>query len=187
MLQETLKTVAKIFLTIVVVATVFFYLFAVFLGPVLFYFTSQGLNASAQHLPALPVWFFTIIGFNIPLELDYGVVFLFLLGVFAASFVAAWKLREDFYKVVRESVVRPVKKLFSSSLFALPLINSMTLIAVVVLQSFQEVGGIPTGMPTLPNDPFLDFFELSYAAVFEEIGFRFIPIGIFLIAYLFLT
>jgi hypothetical protein len=187
MLQETLKAVAKMFLIIVVVATVFFYLFAVFLAPALVYFTSQGVNASARPTSALPVWFFTIIGFNIPLGLDYGIVFMLLWSVFAASFVAAWKLRENFHKIIRESIVRSVKNLFSSSLFALPIINSMTLIAVITLQSFQEVGGIPTGMPQLPNEPFLDFFELSYAVVVEEIGFRIIPIGAFLILYFFLT
>jgi hypothetical protein len=78
-----------------------------------------------------------------------------------------------------------VKKLFSNCLFAMPIINGMTLIAVLALQSFQEVGGIPTGTPPLPGEPFLDFFELSYSAVIEEVGFRIIPIGAFLLVYLF--
>ena len=185
MILDALKLFAKMFLIITVLLTVFFYLFAIFLGPTLFFFTPEGLAASMDHLSALPVWFFTIIGFSIPIEIEFGVVFLFIWGVFTASFVAAWKLRENFHRVIRESVVQPIEKLFRNSLFALPFITSMTLIALLALQSFQEVGGIPTGTPPLPGEPFLDFFELSYAAVVEEIGFRIIPIGAFLVIYLF--
>jgi hypothetical protein len=112
---------------------------------------------------------------------------LFLWGIFTVSFVAAWKLRENFHRVIRESVARPTEKLFNNCLFAMPLITSMTLIALLALQSFQEVGGIPTGTPPLQGEPFLDFFELSYAAVVEEVGFRIIPIGAFLILYFFWT
>ena len=187
MKYDVLKLFAKMFLIIAVLIIVFFYLFAIFLGPALFYFTSQGMNVSMRHLPSLPVWFFTIIGFDIPIGLDYGVIFLFLWSIFTVSFVAAWKLRENFHRIIRESIVQPMQKLFSSCLFTLPLINSMALIAVVAIQSFQEVGGIPTGTAPLPGEPFLDFFELSYAAVVEEVGFRIIPIGAFLVAYLFWT
>jgi len=169
-----------------VLITVFLYLLAIVLGPTLFYFTPQGLNTSMLHLQALPVWFFNITTF-IPIGLDVGVIFLFLWTVFAVSFVAAWKLGENFHRVIRESIARPTEKLFSSCLFTMPIINSMTLIAIVAIQSLQEAGGIPTGTPPLPGEPFLDFIDLSYSAVVEEVGFRLIPIGAFLIIYLFLT
>jgi hypothetical protein len=186
-LNDSLKLIAKMFFIFVVLITVFFYLFAIILGPALFYFTSQGMNASIQHLPSLPIWFFTIIGTEIPIGLDYGIIFLFLWGVFTVSFVAAWKLRANFHRIIKESLVQPARKLFRSCLFTMPIINSMTLIAIIALQSFQEVGGIPTGMPALPGEPFLDFFELSYATVIEEIGFRIIPIGAFLLFTFFWT
>lgn len=186
MIFDVLKLFAKLFLVITVLITVFLYLLAIVLGPTLFYFTPEGLSTSMRHLSALPVWFFNKPVF-IPIGLDVGVIFLFLWTVFAVSFVAAWKLRENFHKVIRESIARPMEKLFSNCLFTMPIINSMTLIAVVAIQSLQEVGGIPTGTPYLPGEPFLDFFDLSYAAVVEEVGFRVIPIGAFLIIYLFLT
>jgi len=186
MIFDALKLFAKLFLIITVLITVFLYLLAIVLGPTLFYFTPQGLNTSMLHLQALPVWFFNITTF-IPIGLDVGVIFFGLWIVFAVSFVAAWKLRENFHKVIRESIARPMEKLFSSCLFTMPIINSMTLLAVVAIQSLQEVGGIPTGGPSLPGEPFLDFFDLSYSAVVEEVGFRFIPIGVFLIIYLFIT
>jgi len=186
MMYDALKLFAKMFLIITALLTVFLYLLAIFLGPTLFYFTPQGLNTSTIHLQNLPVWFLTI-PVVIPIGLNVGVIFFGLWSIFTLSFVAAWKLRENFHKVIRESIARPMEKLFSSCLFAMPIINSMTLIAVVAIQSFQEVGGIPTGTPSLPGEPFLDFFELSYAAVTEEVGFRLIPIGAFLIIYLFVT
>jgi len=186
MIFDALKLFAKLFLIITVLITVFLYLLAIVLGSTLFYFTPQGLNTSMLHLQALPVWFFNKTVF-IPIGLDVGVIFLFLWTVFAVSFVAAWKLRENFHRVIRESIARPMEKLFSSCLFTMPIINSMTLITVVAIQSLQEVGGIPTGTSPLPGEPFLDFFELSYAAVVEEVCFRLIPIGAFLIIYLFVT
>ncbi len=182
-----LRLLVKLFLIIIVLITVFFYLLAIFLGPVMFYFTLQGINVSVRNLTYLPVWFFTIVGFNIPVNLNYGIVFLFLWSILIVSFVVAWKQRENFHKIIRESVKKSVKNFFSSSLFAMPIITSMTLIAVIAIQSFQEVGGIPTGTPPLQGEPFLDFFELSYAAVAEEIGFRIVPIGTFVVAYLFWT
>jgi hypothetical protein len=63
----------------------------------------------------------------------------------------------------------------------------MTLIAVMAINSIQEAGGIPTGTPPIQGEAFLDLFELSYSAVVEEIGFRLIPIGAFLIIYLLIT
>jgi hypothetical protein len=184
---DALRLLVKLFLIVTVLTTVFFYFLAIFLGPALFYFTSQGTVISVRPLSSLPVWFFMIIGLNVPVDLNYGIVFLFLWSVFAVSFVAAWKQREDLHKIIQESVARPIKNLFRNCLFAMPTITSMTFIAVVLIQSFQEVGGIPTGTPPLQGEPFLDFFELSYAAVAEEVGFRIVPIGAFLILYLFLA
>ena len=186
MMSDALKLFVKLFLIITVLITVFLYLLAIVFGPALFYFTPEGLNTSTLQLTSLPVWFLNIT-VRIPIVLDFGVIFLFLWTVFAVSFVAAWKLRENFHKVIKESIARPTGKLFRNCLFAMPIINSMTLIVVVVINSLQEIGGIPTGTPPLPGLPFLDFFELSYSAVFEEVGFRFIPIGAFLIIYLFIT
>jgi hypothetical protein len=186
MMFDVLKLFAKLVLVITVVVTVFLYLLAIVLGPTLFYFTPEGLNASTSHYPVLPVWFLnkTV---AIPISFDVGVMFLLLWIVFAVSFVAAWKLRENFHTVIRESVTKPTRKLFSSCLFALPIINSMTLIAVMAINSIQEAGGIPTGTPPIQGEAFIDFFELSYSAVVEEIGFRLIPIGAFLIIYLLIT
>jgi len=186
MMCDALKLFVKMFLVVTVIFTVVLYFIAIVLGPALFYFTSEGLSTSMLHLSAIPIWFLNIT-VHIPIGLDFGVIFFGLWSIFTLSFVAAWKLRENFHKTIKESIVRPTRKLFSSSLFAMPIINSMTFIAVVAIQSLQEAGGIPTGTSPLPSDPFLQFFELSYASVVEEVGFRVIPIGAFLIMYLFIA
>jgi hypothetical protein len=186
MISDALKLFAKMFLAFTVLITVFLYLLAIVLGPALFYFTPEGLTASTVHFSALKVWFLNI-PVSVPIGLDVGALFFGLWSIFILSFVAAWKLRENFHQTIKESVVQPTRKLFSSSLFAMPILNSMTLLAVMAINSFQEAGGIPTGTPPLQGEPFLDFFDLSYSAVVEEVGFRLIPIGAFLIIYLFLT
>jgi len=186
MISDELKLFAKMFLIITVFITVFLYLLAIVVGPASFYFTPEGLIASTVHLSNLTVWFL-IIPVSVPIGLDMGVIFFGLWSIFALSFVAAWKLRENFHQTIKESLVQPTRKLFSSCLFAMPILNSMTLLAVMTMHSFQEAGGIPTGAPSLLGEPFLDFFELSYSAVVEEVGFRLIPIGAFLVIYLFIT
>ncbi len=185
-MSETMKLFTKIFLIITVVFTVFSYLLALVLGLTLVYLTPEGLNASMTHLSGLPVWFLDVRAF-IPIGLDLGIVFFGVWSIFILSFGVAWKLRENFPKVIKESITRPTGKLFNSSLFALPLINGMTLIAVVAINNFQEAGGIPTGISPIQGDPFIDFFNLSYSAVVEELGFRLIPIGAFLAIYLVIT
>jgi hypothetical protein len=186
MISDALKLFAKMFLVITVFITVLLYLLAIVLGPALFYFTPAGLIASTVQLSPLKVWFLNLPVF-VPIGLDVGKLFFGLWSIFALSFVAAWKLRENFHQTIKESVVQPTRKLFSSCLFAMPILNSMTLLAVIAINSFQEAGGIPTGTPPLPGEPFLDFFDLSYSAVVEEVGFRLIPIGAFLVIYLFIT
>ena len=185
-MSDTLKLFTKIFIIITVVFTVFSYLLALVLGPALVYLTPEGLNASMTHLSGLPVWFLDVRGF-IPIGIDLGIVFFGVWSIFTLSFGVAWKLRDNFLKVIKESMIRPTRKLFNSSLFALPIINGMTLIAVVAINSFQEAGGIPTGISPIQGEPFIDFFNLSYSALIEEMGFRLIPIGAFLALYLLIT
>jgi hypothetical protein len=183
---ESLKVFAKLFLVVSVIFTVIMYFLSIALDPFLFYFTPEGLASSINNLPNLPVWLFTF-SIKLPIILDVGTIFLGLWTIFSLCFIAAWKINENFHTIIKESTNRPVAKLFNSSLFALPLINSMTLIAVVILQSLQEIGGIPTGTSPITGNSFLSLLDLSHAAVFEEIGFRILPIGTFLIVYMFWT
>ena len=59
----------------------------------------------------------------------------------------------------------------------------MLLVAEILLQRFQESVGIPTGSMDAPN-LYMLLFNASYAAIFEEIGFRLIPIGAVVVPYI---
>jgi len=187
MVLSELKSFAKLALTVALIVTVLLlvssYFFAMFLGPMLL-FSPDGLTASSENQP-LPILLFVIVGFYTPFALNVGLVFLFLWGVFAFCFVAAWRFREEFHEVIEKGFSRPIKKLFDNWLFAMPVITSMLLTAVIAIHSFQEAHGVPTGDIPLPSNSFEALFELSYAALIEEIGFRVTPIGAYVISYLF--
>lgn len=113
-------------------------------------------------------------------------IFLFLCNVYAICSIVAWGFRESLHRVLRKAASRPTRRLFNNCLFAIPVIASMTMMAVVAIQSIQESSGIPTGAPPLPENRFEILFVLSYSPLTEEIGLRVAPIGIFLFAYLLL-
>lgn len=181
---DELKLFTKLFFVIVVLFTVFLYILSVVLEPPLLYFTPEGLATSNGYLAQIPIYVLDGAVY-IPVQTNIGTIFLFLWATTALSVIAAWVIRENFHNVIKETVTKPVGNLFRSSLFAMPILNSMTLIAVIALQSIQEAGGIPTGTAPLPSDPFLAFINLSYASVVEELCFRIIPIGVFIFIYLF--
>ncbi len=179
---NSLKLFSKMFLIILVIVSIGFYLIALILEPFLFYFTPEGLNTSLLPLKALPIWFLNVKTY-IPIEIEFGTIFLGLWIIFLLCFIIAFKIPKNFFKIIKEGVTKPTRKLFKSSLFALPLINSMTLLVVFLMHSIQEAGGIPTGTPPTDSNPFIEFVTLSYAVISEELGFRIIPIGIFLFLY----
>jgi hypothetical protein len=185
-MSEVLKVFAQLFLVISVIFMVIMYFLSIALDLLLFYFTPEGLASGINSLPNLPVWLFSF-SIKLPISLDVGTIFFGLWTIFVLCFISAWKINENFHTIIKESTTRPAANLFNSSLFALPVINSMTLIAVVILQSIQEIGGIPTGTSPITGNSFLSLLDLSHAAVFEEIGFRILPIGAFLIVYMFWT
>ncbi|UCD26597.1 MAG: CPBP family intramembrane metalloprotease [Candidatus Bathyarchaeota archaeon] len=179
------KTTLTFALVIAVLILLFSYFLAIFLGPILM-FSSDGLAAIYKNLQP-PILLFIVIGFIAPVNINVGWTFLILWGVFAICFVAALRLREPFHNAIEKGFSGSVGKLFDNWLFAMPVITSMMLVAVLAIHLFQESQGIPTGDIQLPSNRFESLFELSYAALIEEIGFRITPIGAFLIIHTFLA
>lgn len=184
MIPDFVKVFVKMFLIVTVLLTVGLYFLSMFLQPILMYATEQGASVSAHTVTGLPIWFFSKTAF-MPLGLSVGAVFFGLWAAITASFVFAWKLKDSFHTVVKNGLVQPTRKLFNSCLFAMPVLNSMMLIAVLLIQSLQEAGGIPTGAPSIPANQFEALVDLSYASVVEEVIFRLVPIGAFVIVYVF--
>ncbi len=191
--QYEVKIFFKILFTVPLIIAVLFLVFSYFLslplGLVLFFFTSTGLDVSRLYLLKLPIPLLIDRDFSIPATINVGLVFLFLLGVYALCFVSAWMSRESLHSVIKKGFSRPLRQLFSNNLFAMPTIASMLFVAFIIIHVLL---GVPTGSgPFEPSEdplqPFKDFLEVTYSPLVEEIGFRLIPIGIFLVAYLFVV
>ena len=184
-IRETSKRIFKALMIAFVLVLVASYFLAMLLGLELFFFTSEGRALSLRAYP-LQVWLFIVFLFETPLVLNRGLIFLFVWSVYLLCFLVAWIWRESFHKVIRNAFLRPASRLLNNFLFALPILASMLLLAVIGIHYFQESAfGVPTGEPALPENPFETFFLLAYSPLIEEVGFRLSPIGLFLIVYVF--
>jgi len=178
------RQLAIVTLSVVVFLLVASYFFAMLLGLALFFITPAGLDFSPR-----PVQLYLVFGFDVPFALNAGQLFLILWSIFGLCFLSAWRLRESFPNVVRKALSRPLSTIFNNWLFAMPIIASMLFAAVFQIMSLQELFGVRTGSipePRTSTEYFDLYLRLSYAPLFEEAGFRIIPIGAFLLAYLFL-
>jgi len=174
------QTLQRFLFAILLVASFFIiltYLLSMGLGVLIFFSTAEGLEFSRESV-VRPLF----IG-----DINAGLYFLFLWWVFIFCFVAAWKYRESLSSKIRDFLSGDTGgSLFRNNLLAMPLISSMLLVAIIVLHLLQTQSGIPTGEVGV-TDPFYDFLRFSSAPLIEEIIFRIIPIGVFLMTYTFLA
>ncbi|UCE43533.1 MAG: CPBP family intramembrane metalloprotease, partial [Candidatus Bathyarchaeota archaeon] len=168
-----LKRLLHMVLLISVLALLALYAFSIPLGLELFLFG----NLSDTYPPSYPL---VVQFFDVRIEAALGFAFMFLITLYALCFVLAWKQGNGFHDVVRSLFSKPVGFYMKNSLFALPVLSSLTYIAVDTIHSFQESQGIPIGKPPLPKDPLLAFFELGLSPLAEEITYRIVPLGVFL-------
>jgi 4-amino-4-deoxy-L-arabinose transferase-like glycosyltransferase len=149
------------------------YVFALPLGLELFFFE----DLSDVYSPDYSV---TVSLFNLSLKLSLGFIFASCLLVYGLCFILTW-LRGGFREGLAGLSHRPAGFYLGRFLFAFPLLSSLTYVVVVAVHLLQESHGIPVGKPPLPDDPLLAFLELSISPLTEEIIFRVLPIGVFLI------
>lgn len=162
--------------SLLIIAT---YLLSMGLGILVFFSTTEGLEFSREALVLRPLLFI-----DIPISVNAGFYFIFIWWVFILCFVAALKYRESIFGRIREVLSGAcTRSLFKNNLLAMPIIASMLLVAVLALHYLQTLGGIPTGEPA-QSEPFLDFLRFSRAPLVEEIIFRIIPLGAFLVTYI---
>jgi len=174
----------SIVVTVLVLFSVGIYLVSLPLGLSLFYFSEGGLNANRQKNNLLLVLF--MIAFPTPNQLNLGQVFILVWLTFLVCFLAAWKFKTAFHDALKFGLLGDIRISIKNTLFALPIWASMLYVAVTALHLLQESQGVPTGSLHY-KDVFVAFFGLSYAAIMEEVGFRFTAIGIILALYLLLT
>lgn len=147
-----------------------------------FFLDQKGIEVGARVMYGIPVYFFLFLVWELPFELRVDAVFAALLAVYVVAFAGAFLVGKRFDRAVRESFTKPLKGSFRNWLFSMPVVTSMLLIAIIALTLLQESRGIETGSLG-DTDPYLLFFSVSYAPVVEELGFRIIPLGTFLILH----
>jgi len=179
----------SLFLTLfllVVFVIIASYLLVLLMGYGFIFFTSDGaaLSMRSDSFPVL--LFLSLVGFYTP-PLLIGTVFGFVWLVYALCFVTAWKWRESLHSVVRKSFSQPFRSIFRNFLLIMPLISSMVLTAALAIISSQEFIGVPTGQVSFPPSMSQQeiFLNVAYGPVVEELGFRLIPIGLFMVFYVF--
>jgi len=162
------------------------YLLVLFMGYGFIFFTSDGIALSMRSDSFPVLLFLFLVGFYTP-PLPIGTVFGFVWLVYVLCFVTAWKWRESFHSVVKKSFSQPFRSIFSNFLFIMPLISGMVLTAAWAIISSQEFIGVPTGQVSFPPSMSQQeiFLNVAYAPAVEELGFRLIPIGLFMVFYVF--
>jgi len=165
------------------------YFVAMLLGPLVFFSTADGLAASRRVIQRLPIVIFGVdTGINV--NISVGLFFLSLWFVFLVCFIIASVVREDFFVSLEKFNKGSVVAAFRNYLLFMPLVASFSFVSALVIELFLEGVGVPVDAPPVSGDgssefrAFMRFLSISYAPVIEEIGFRIIPIGVFLVFYL---
>ncbi len=179
------ETLRKPFFAILLLISFFIittYMLSMLLGMLAFFSTAEGLSFSVKPFDVYPLLF---VDFGV--RVNSGLYFMFLWGVFAVCFAAAWKYKESLSERVQlffsgSNKLSP----FRNNLLAMPIIAATLYAVIVILHYLQTQSGVPTGSPP-QGDPFLDFLGFSQASLVEEIVFRIIPIGILLVVYTFVV
>jgi membrane protease YdiL (CAAX protease family) len=185
LLNPSMKKVALILYSSVVLMIVASFLLVLLIGYGFFFFTLGGLTLSMRSI-SFPVLVMFLVGFSTPL-LRVGIVFSLIWMIFAVCFLAAWRWRDSFHGVFRRSVSGDSRGILNNFLFAMPLISSMSLTAALAIIYSQSSVGIETGEVRLPSNVHEAFLDLAYAPIYEEFAFRLVPIGLMMVFYVFLA
>jgi membrane protease YdiL (CAAX protease family) len=180
------EAVAKLLALVIVLFSVGSYVVSLALGPVLFFSTSDGLQAAARTIHEIPILFFIALPITIPINSNFGVLFVGIWVAFVICIVLAWFSRGGFHKSVRDEIKSPVPFARTNFLFVMPLVGSALLYATVLISQFQETQGVQTGSLNFPpqTSPYVILVNLAFAPLQEEFAFRITSIGIPLGVYL---
>lgn len=182
---EPSKTLKWLFFSVILIVSlvvVCTYFLSMGLGIVLFFFTADGQEFSRGEIVIHP-----LLLRGVEVNVNAGLFFLFLWGLFIVCFIIAWKYRESPPETIRRLIRwSDSGSSLRNNLVATPLMGSMLLMAMIVLDFLQTKGGIPTGELPL-SDPFLELLLFSQAPLIEEMIFRIIPLGTVLAFYIFVA
>lgn len=185
--RSWIRAVGGVLAVLLAIFSAITYAVSLVLGPVLFFFTPEGLGAASRTIQGIPIDLFMAFTFSIPLPLSVGTLFLAVWVVFVASLVLAWFSRNTFPRTIRDALTKPVSTAKANFLFLMPIVTSALLYATILIQQFQETQGVETGSLNFPpqTSPYIILINLIFAVLREEFAFRItsigIPVGLFLI------
>jgi len=180
------EAVGRVLALVIVLFSVVSYVVSLALGPVLFFSTSDGLQAAARAIHEIPVLFFVALPITVPVTSNFGVLFIGIWVAFVICITVAWFSRGGFHNSVRDEIKKPASFARTNFLFVMPLVGSALLYATVLISQFQETQGVQTGSLNFPpqTSPYVILVNLAFAPLQEEFAFRITSIGIPLGVYL---
>ena len=171
---------------LLIVASTIGYVASLVLGPILFFYTTEGLKVAARGIQEIPLLIFMTVPIAIPIRTDMGSLFASVWLIFDLCVVAAWYSRGGFVRALKNALKGPILTVRTNFLFVMPLVATPLLYATVLLQQFQATQGVQTGNLTFPpqTSPYVILLNLAFAPINEEIAFRITSIGIPLAVFL---
>lgn len=152
------------------------------IGTRAFFMDEEGIEIGRRVAMGIPVYYFLFLVWEVPFGLRVDAIFAAILLIYTVAFAGAFLIGKRFDRAVRDSFKQPLAGSFRNWLFSMPVVTSMLFITIVLLTLLQESQGLETGSIEV-EDPYLFFFNVSYAPIVEELGFRIVPLGTFLILH----
>jgi len=190
--EENLKRLLGPLLLVLIFFLIASYFVAMVLGPLVFFSTADGLAVSKTPIQRLPFVFLGVY-VDVGVSMSVGMLFLSIWFVFLVCFFVASVVREDVFVSFEKLRSGAMVASFRNYLLFMPVVAGFSFMSTLFIDLFLEMLGIPVEGPKIPGDGTGEFWELrrflsiSYAPIVEEIGFRLIPVGVFIVVYLFLV
>jgi len=175
-LKEEAASAFRKVVTALVLIFLVSYLISMILGPILFYTSREGLDASSNMITKLPLSLLMIANFSIPMGTYVGIFFLAIWLLYVVAFVLAW-IDVPTFPISIKKATQQVNLIGSNYLVVLPQLSVIVLVVIAVLQTLQESAGVQTGSISFQN-PVLGFLSVSYAPFVEELSYRITTLGL---------
>lgn len=147
------------------------------LGLYIFLFTTGGLDVARNYIDGISIFIFPF-PVMIPIKINIGGLFSILWIFQLLCLLMTTRPRSGVLTSIKESLKGPTGNILKSTPLSVPLLANALFTGVMALLIFQESQGVPTGSPPA-IDVYEFYFYLTYAAVFEEIAFRVLTVGLF--------
>lgn len=174
-----LVTLLKLMFFALICAVLLFMLLAIPLGLEMFFF-----ERLSQHYTFESVY--SVKFLDLYIEVNVGLTFAIFLALYILCFIASFMNESAFNRGIKWPFTKEkrILHLIRNPLLALPILSSLAYVISKAIHLIQELHNIPLGEAPLSKDPLMAFLEISVSPLIEEIVFRILPIGTFLITYI---